>query len=690
MRNYCLSRDTVVFLMMVIILTAAKQAEDGDNRSSSSSLNGARTSSLLRRLLAEEEGEADQQRDLIVGGKEANPGDFPYYVHLMKCGGSLIAPRVVLTAAHCGEFMGDTAYVGCHDYGRATGDAVNRKVDDQVIHPDYDSDTFAYDFNLLLLDEAVNLEDHTDIVLTLNEDDLVPTDGQEVTVLGLGLLEEDGETPDKVRYVEVEKTADEYCNDAYGGDIEDSVQFCAGVEGGGKDACQGDSGGPLVVEYGSKRHVQVGVVSSGTGCASADYPGVYARVSGQMEWIRSIVCTQWNQTDASFCPSSTTMAGRSGGSSSSGIKFRSSPLEWFRIQSTKDTDTTTDGTDSSTAYCLSLEHGRVATNGEAIVMLPCDGTYQQQWTQFDNDYLIRSKMNPNKCIRLGTSSDSDEGDEVLELYDCFDSDSTPFEAYSDDTIRLKDDSSQCWEFKTGAGGIGVTDCLDSSTGGDESSIVSQQWKTTLRKDDLMRTKSAVHNVLETKQQQHTTVAAKHHHDDKVEIRDVSSSFRTAPPIPAATHVPHEPREEDDSASWFGIRNVKTDTCLTLNEDEEYSTDNDDLTLLVLEACDLSKTEQRWKFVNNELQSVAASNKCVVPSGDASFGSPVLVYECLDSNMYGEWTIPAFDNGDDVGPILSSEDSNKCLASNASDSVVILGHCPDDEEHTRDDRLWEAV
>ena len=150
----------------------------------------------------------------------------------------MISSRVVLTAAHCGGFNNTKVYVGCHEYGKATGDAVVRRVVDQVIHPSYDSSNYWHDFNLLLLDEPATM-DHTDIVLTLNEDDLVPADGQEVVVLGLGLIEESGDSPEKVRFVEVEKTADDFCNAAYGGEIEDSIQFCAGVEGGGKDACQG-------------------------------------------------------------------------------------------------------------------------------------------------------------------------------------------------------------------------------------------------------------------------------------------------------------------------------------------------------------------------------------------------------------------------------------------------------------------
>ncbi|KAI2491480.1 peptidase [Fragilaria crotonensis] len=65
--------------------------------------------------------------------------------------------------------------------------------------------------------------------------------------------------------------------------------MCAGVSRGGKDSCQDDSGGPLGIVDG-ENFTLVGIVSWGDGCARPDAPGVYSRVSGQIDWIKSQIC----------------------------------------------------------------------------------------------------------------------------------------------------------------------------------------------------------------------------------------------------------------------------------------------------------------------------------------------------------------------------------------------------------------
>ena len=60
-----------------------------------------------------------------------------------------------------------------------------------------------------------------------------------------------------------------------------------------KDSCQGDSGGPMITKE-EGHYIQIGVISWGYGCAEPDAPGVYSRVTSQLDWIhsnmRGIIC----------------------------------------------------------------------------------------------------------------------------------------------------------------------------------------------------------------------------------------------------------------------------------------------------------------------------------------------------------------------------------------------------------------
>ena len=96
-----------------------------------------------------------------------------------------------------------------------------------------------------------------------------------------------GPTSDMLKWVTAPVIPNSKCKESYNGEGKISeVNICAGFPGvGGKDACQGDSGGPLVCQNGTSA-VITGIVSWGYGCAEANYPGVYARVTSALNWIK--------------------------------------------------------------------------------------------------------------------------------------------------------------------------------------------------------------------------------------------------------------------------------------------------------------------------------------------------------------------------------------------------------------------
>ncbi|CAJ1963779.1 unnamed protein product [Cylindrotheca closterium] len=243
----------------------------------------------------------DDGPSMIVGGNQADVAEYPYYVDMDGCGASLIAPGVVLSAAHCDPddftHVGQTVIVGGYDRQQVTNGAVRATVTETLMHPSWDPwGGMSYDFMLLKLDSPVTTSGS--VKLSLNSESTVPSSGQPLTVVGNGDTEEDGIQSDVLLEAEVPAISTVTCNGPYDGEIVDEVMFCAG--GNGKDTCQGDSGGPIVVRNGNI-HTQVGVTSWGHGCNRPGIPAVYARVSSVMNWIAHVTCTCWGVNDETIC-----------------------------------------------------------------------------------------------------------------------------------------------------------------------------------------------------------------------------------------------------------------------------------------------------------------------------------------------------------------------------------------------------
>jgi secreted trypsin-like serine protease len=234
----------------------------------------------------------------ILGGTSVEIKDAPWQVALVRgyvseqrsqfCGGSLIAPDTVVTAAHCihnqivrREASRVDVVAGTSTY-ISGGERI--KVKAIFIHPKWDATTMNYDIAILKLERA-SVEG---VAIDLSTEASVPPLSLYVT--GWGAISEGGPGSIDLLGAVLPLVSTEICNaaESYAGSITDQM-LCAGERQGGRDSCQGDSGGPLVAIATPKTQSKlVGVVSFGEGCGRRLKYGVYTRISAVAEWIKSV------------------------------------------------------------------------------------------------------------------------------------------------------------------------------------------------------------------------------------------------------------------------------------------------------------------------------------------------------------------------------------------------------------------
>ncbi|CAJ1067547.1 plasminogen activator%2C urokinase a [Xyrichtys novacula] len=238
----------------------------------------------------------------IVGGSFTPIDSHPWVAALFHqrsgflCGGSLIAPCWVVTAAHCFSDGNRTnirrlsVYLGKSAINETDSNKEQRfTVEKLILHQNFNESTFDNDIALLKIKSrnggcAVRTSSARTVCLPPLHTQLPA--GIQCSIAGFGREKFLAwHYSQYLKQAEVNLISRNECRrKSYYGDLITKNMFCAGSPDWSMDACNGDSGGPLVCEAAGRMFL-FGVVSWGDNCAKENKPGVYTQVSNYNKWI---------------------------------------------------------------------------------------------------------------------------------------------------------------------------------------------------------------------------------------------------------------------------------------------------------------------------------------------------------------------------------------------------------------------
>ncbi|XP_078508703.1 serine protease 27-like isoform X1 [Lissotriton helveticus] len=261
----------------------------------------------------------------IVGGQDAVKGEWPWQASVQVdgrhiCGGTLITDSWVVSAAHCyyGHSYAQSSYkvcMGMYQLSSSNPNSVCSEVKSIIYNTLYTATGTPGDILLLELNTKVNYTNFIMPICLPNSTVEFPS-GLNCWVTGWGNIASSTPLlyPMTMQEVMVPLIDQPTCDYLYhkGSSVSSmkpiilSDMICAGYVNGGKDSCQGDSGGPLVCAEDGGTWFLAGIVSWGFGCALANRPGVYTRVTAYTEWIQRYVTNVTFHQGVFHKPSSST------------------------------------------------------------------------------------------------------------------------------------------------------------------------------------------------------------------------------------------------------------------------------------------------------------------------------------------------------------------------------------------------
>ncbi|XP_078356255.1 transmembrane protease serine 9-like isoform X2 [Oculina patagonica] len=327
----------------------------------------------------------------VIGGQDAKPGAWPWQIALQRngrfiCGGSLIGPDWVVTAAHCVASSSNPAYykVVVGDHNRNTNEGTEEIVDAKRIisHPQYNKPSpINNDIALIQLVKSVKLSQRVNTVCLPSHDSDVPT-GSKCYITGWGKIKHPGSSHPILQQAMMPPIDQVKCRQklqASGVSISLTPQMlCAGVDNTILSGCHGDSGGPYVcLNADMKSYTLHGAVSWGSSrCDSKHLYSVFARVTQYRGWIKQ-----------------QTGIGGGGGSPPPPVPTNSSCGGSPTPPSTPPAPTTAVGSECSNYQVLN-DNDR-AKGFKAVNNFKCDQPLARRWYKFEGGAGIRM---PDQCV----------------------------------------------------------------------------------------------------------------------------------------------------------------------------------------------------------------------------------------------------------------------------------------------------